>query len=297
VVVEEPAYEPLRRIPAALGAEVLRLPRLPERGWGLDREALGRLVARRPSLLLLSHPHNPSLALLSAADQAALADFAAASDCAVLSDEVYLEFLAGDDVHSLRHRLPDAAILRSFTKTMGLGPIRCSVLLGPVDWVAGAAARSDYGPVRVPAPSLAVAEAAWRRREALWARARSVAAAAHPLVERWAAGLGDLLEVEIPGAGIICLPRLRSGPAAAAAAWARDQGVTGPFGHGLDGEADASIWWIEALRRRHGVLVTPGTFFERPTAFRLGFGLAPAALTEGLDALSRLLREACSRGR
>ncbi len=68
--------------------------------------------------------------------------------------------------------------------------------------------------------------------------------------------------------------------------------MSGPFGYGLDGDPNSTIWWIEDLKRRHGVLLTPGAFFEDPAGFRLGFGVEEETLVEGLKILSTYLHEA-----
>jgi aspartate/methionine/tyrosine aminotransferase len=295
VVVEAPAYEPLRRIPEALGAEVLRLPRLAARQQALDLEALEALAARGPSLLVLSHPHNPSMQALHPAQQRAVAEWSRRTGCAVLSDEVYLEFLEDPEARSLRRVLPEAAVLRSFTKVMGLGSIRCSALVADVDWIRSCAAVSDYGPVFLPLPSQAVALRAWERREELWGEARRLAAARRPLVRRWAEEHREILDCEVPDAGIIAFARLKPELARAAAARGREGCGKLRHGFGLDDEPDSSIHWIADLKRREGILVTPGAFFEEPHGFRLGYGIEEEALGEGLRLLGEYLREATRR--
>ncbi|HKI84005.1 MAG TPA: pyridoxal phosphate-dependent aminotransferase [Candidatus Krumholzibacteria bacterium] len=293
VIVEEPAYEPLRRIPSVLGAEILRLPRRRADGrMGLDLERLSKLAERSPSLLLLSHPHNPSMSSFSLEELKELAAWSRESGCAVLSDEVYLEFLPDEARHSLHEVLPEAAVIRSFTKVMGLGSIRCSVLIAERKWSAGALELSDYGPVFLPIPSQAVALRAWEQRERLYARARELARRRRPLLRDWAEGLRDILSIDLADAGIISFCRLKPAAARIAAERAREKGVNGPFGFGLDGDPDSSIWWIRDLKQRHGVLLTPGEFFEEPGGFRLGFGVAEETLVEGLKLLSGYLREA-----
>ena len=296
VIVEQPAYEPLHRIPAALGAPVLRLPRSRAKGRALDLTALAALSGQKPSLLLLSHPHNPSMATLSSGEKEGLAEWAGETGCAVLSDEVYLEFLEEPAQQSLRAVLSQAAVIRSFTKVMGLGAIRCSILVADEEWIVAAAALSDYGPVFLSVPSQAVARAAWRRRREFWARARALSAERRPLVRQWADSVSELLELEMNEAGIIAFGVVHPAVARAAAEMARRRGVTGDFGFGLDGDPDSSVWWIEDLKRRHGVLVTPGAFFEEPAGFRLGFGVDEKILEEGLELLSSHLRAAASAG-
>ncbi len=292
VIVEEPAYEPLHRIPLALGARLLRLPRPMETQRALDLDVLDALAEQRPSLLLLTHPHNPSMASLSEHDQQAIAVWSRRTGCAVLSDEVYLEFLEDPEAKSLRRVLPEAAAIRSFTKVMGLGSIRCSALVADAEWIHDAAAVSDYGPVFLPIPSHAVALRAWEHRETLWRAARELAALRRPIVQEWAEQHRGILDCELDEAGIIAFARLKPDAAREAAAFGRSRPGEGPHGFGLDGDPDASIHWIADLKRQEGVLVTPGTFFEDPAGFRLGFGIGEEPLRAGLQALGGYLRAA-----
>ena len=292
VIVEAPAYEPLRRIPEFLGAPVLRLPRPRSTDFAPDWAALERLGEQRPSALLLSHPHNPSGAVLGAEDRRRLHEWARLHDCALLSDEVYLEFLSDSDRHSFYGLGGQLAVTRSFTKVMGLGGLRITIVLGPPAWLARAAQFSDYGPLALSAPSQALGRVAFAQREKLWLRARERSACGRAIVSGWLAEWKDEVAAFLPPAGIICFPRLSSTLHAAALARAQVDVESGLFGYGLDAHPDGSHVWIAALAREERVHLTPGAFFEDPLAFRLGFGVEAAALREALNRLSRFLRRA-----
>lgn len=289
VVVETPAYEPLVRIPEALGAEVLRLPRRGAR-QSLDLDALEELHGRQPSVLVLSHPHNPSGAVLGDEEVDALRRLQEATGCAVLSDEVYLEFLEDPEPASLLHRVPGSVILRSFTKVFGLGGMRCTGIAGDAAWIAQAIPFTDHGTVAVSAPSHAMALRVWDRREELWARARHVAAEGRAVVAPWLEEVEDLLTAPLFDSGIICFCELRPEVHEAAVAAARRRGSGAGFGFGLDGQQSSSHLWIDDLRRGRGVQLTPGAFFENPRAFRLGFGVPVDTLREGLARVESHLR-------
>ncbi len=292
VIVESPAYEPLIRIPEAMGATVLRLPRPRAKGYALDLSALESLEEARPSVLLLSHPHNPSGAQLTEEEVQGLAEFSRRSGCAVISDEVYLEFLENPEAASLLHRIPGGVILRSFTKVFGLGGMRCTIVAGDRDWIDAAAVLTDHGPVALPAPSHAFALRVWDQRESLWNRARHTSARGRAIVAEWLVGVADLLEAPLPGAGIICFPELRAELHARVLEGLRRRGGESRFGFGLDGREDSSHRWIADLRREKDVQLVPGAFFETPSAFRLGFGVDEAVLRGGLEEIETYFRRA-----
>ena len=165
VVVEEPTYEPLWRIPEALGVPVLRWPRPREREFALDPEALEGLVAQKPSVFLFSPPPPPGGAVLGDDDRALLTEFQQRTGALLISDEVYLEFEPDPASATLLGTCADMLIIRSFTKVMGLGQIRCSAIAGSRERIARLARAADYAHVLLPAPTRAVAERAWDHRE------------------------------------------------------------------------------------------------------------------------------------
>ena len=291
VVVEEPAYEPLWRIPEALGATVIRWPRPVEAGYALDPSSLERLVQARPSVVVLSHPHNPTGARIGPADRTLLRRLQTETGCAILSDEVYLEFLEDPHAHTLLHEPGPVAVVRSFTKVFGLSTLRASAMAGEPEWIAHTASITDFGAVALPGPSQALAQRALDRREALWGRARETARVGRELVEGFAARVGERLEFTLPEAGIITFVRPHAELHAALVARAKREGVTGPFGFGLDEFPDGAHYWLEDLRRRRGVQLTPGAFFGDARGFRLGFGVDPGILGEGLRRVEDHLRE------
>ena len=295
VVVEEPAYQPLLSIPAALGAEVLRWPRPRAKRAALDPGALDRLAAAAPSVVLLSHPHNPTGAQLADDDLALLRTLQERTGCAVIGDEVYAEFAAPGTAVDLRRCLEgEVATVRSFTKVFGLGTLRCSGIVAGRDWIERTAALSDHAAITVSGPSQAVAHRAWDHRHALWDRARAAAEVGRTIVEAWLIRQNGRVEATLSPVGIIGFPRLDEESHRAATTFARRHGVGGPFGFHLDAHEDSSHVWIEDLRRRTGVQLTPGVFFEDPRAFRLGYGGDPEALREGLARLDDYLTQARS---
>jgi aspartate/methionine/tyrosine aminotransferase len=291
VVVEDPTYEPLWRIPEALGAEVLRWPRRRDYDFGLDPSALESLVRRRPAAFLFSHPHNPSGAVFDADDRELLRDFQRRTGALLVSDEVYLEFLPDPADQTLLDLVEDVVILRSFTKVFGLGPIRCTAIAGSASRLAACARLADYTFAHLPAPTRVVAERVWDHRTALWDRAREAARAGRIEVEAFLIRAADLVEAYLPESGIICFPRLAEDVHAAAVSVAGRRGaLVEP--DALCGLEPAAALWIEDLRRRTGVQLTPGEFFGDGQAFRMGFGIDPQLVRGGLEDIEAWLRQA-----
>ena len=291
IVVEDPTYEPLWRIPEALGIEILRWPRPRDRDFGLDPAALEGLVARKPAAFLFSHPHNPTGAVFTPADRALLEEFHERTGALLVSDEVYLEFEPDPDHATLLGMVEDLLILRSFTKVFGLGSIRCTAVAGPATRAAALARMAEFTYNLLPAPTRAVAEKAWDHRAALWARAHEASKAGRIEVEAFLGRAEGLVEAYLPGSGIICFPRLTDVAHEAAVAAARRRGVV-VEPDSLPGLEPAAALWIEDLRRQTGIQLTPGEFFGDGRAFRMGFGIDPQLVRTGLQGIEAWLHQA-----
>lgn len=272
LLVEEPAYEPLRRIPLLFGARVHRLPRPFASGYRLDRDRLLDSITKKTRLVVLTDPHNPTGARLTGEDRDWLAAVAEERNLDVLLDEVYIDFAGGTEGDgapapsfpcALRHG-PRMISIGSLTKVYGLGRLRIGWILAREETIRRAAPLYDYTMGNLSGPSVALGVAALGMRESLRERGVRRAAENGKAVAEWMERRSDLDWVR-PDTGITAFPRLREG-----------------------GEAAS---FAELARKRHGVLVVPGGHFEDPGAFRLGYGIDPALLGEALEHLDRALAE------
>ena len=93
VLVGDPMYATYEGVIRAAGAEPVPVPLRPERGFRLAAEDVAARVTPRTRVLLLNTPHNPTGAVLTAADVDALGAVARAHDLWILSDEVYEELI------------------------------------------------------------------------------------------------------------------------------------------------------------------------------------------------------------
>lgn len=97
VLVGDPLYATYEGVIRASGATPIFVPLHPEHGFRLQAEDLAKCITPRTRALLLNSPHNPTGAVLTQAEIAAIGDLALAHDFWIISDEVY-EDLVFDDV-------------------------------------------------------------------------------------------------------------------------------------------------------------------------------------------------------
>ena len=90
VLLIEPFYDSYSPVVAMAGAHRVAVPLVPDgRGFALDADALRRALTPRTRALIVNSPHNPTGAVLSEAELAAIAEIAVAADLLVITDEVY----------------------------------------------------------------------------------------------------------------------------------------------------------------------------------------------------------------
>jgi methionine aminotransferase len=88
VVVFDPCYDSYEPSVTLAGGRTIHVPlTLPD--FRIDWERLEAALSPRTRLVIVNSPHNPSGALLTAADHGRLAELLRPYDCYVLSDEVY----------------------------------------------------------------------------------------------------------------------------------------------------------------------------------------------------------------
>lgn len=101
VLLIEPFYDSYSPVVAMAGAHRVTVPLVPDgRGFALDADALRRAVTPRTRALIINSPHNPTGAVLSATELAAIAEIAVAANLVVITDEVY-EHLVFDHARHL----------------------------------------------------------------------------------------------------------------------------------------------------------------------------------------------------
>ncbi|MFM7231287.1 MAG: pyridoxal phosphate-dependent aminotransferase [bacterium] len=134
VLVPSPAFPNYVSIARFLGARVVPVPMLPERGFDLDLEALRARTGPRTRLLLLNSPHNPTGGVLPLSTLHAVAEHARTHDLAVLSDEIYAGMLYEGESPSIAS-LPGMAertiVVDGFSKTWAMTGWRLGFGIAP----------------------------------------------------------------------------------------------------------------------------------------------------------------------
>ena len=272
VAVEVPSYEQLRSLALRFAGQALPLPRRLEHGYDcLPATLAATLDSARdlhtPGHAFLTNTHNPSGALLRAPRLKELAAVCAERDGALVSCDIYQEFLPATERAWACKAAANGVTIGSLTKAYGLGPLR-------LGWVAlGEALVARHHELRdatylmwvdPPTTTLAAGVVALERLDDLGAKARELQLHSKPLLDRWLRE-ESRLEALIPSHGLVSFPRVK--------------GVSDT--HAL----------AQRLVRDAQVDVVPGEFFGAPGHLRVACGLPPAELQAALGRLSACLAQ------
>jgi arginine:pyruvate transaminase len=134
IVVPEPVYATYPGVAGAAGARLVTVPLDASRGFHPDVEAIARAVTPHTRILWINSPHNPTGAVFTRDEVAAIAELCRRHDLWLLSDEVY-EDLAFARPHTSAWSLPDMAertvVVSSLSKSHAMPGFRFGWIVGP----------------------------------------------------------------------------------------------------------------------------------------------------------------------
>lgn len=134
VLYPDPGFPIYRSAIAWTGATPVALPLRARTGFAVDPEELATLVTGRTRLVILNSPHNPTGAVMAAAEMAAVARVLESTDAWILADEVYARILYDvpapslASVAALRERV---VLVDSCSKTFAMTGWRCGFAAVP----------------------------------------------------------------------------------------------------------------------------------------------------------------------
>ena len=134
VIIGEPIYATYEGVLGASGARMVTFPLRPERGFHPDIGALARAITPQTRVVWINSPHNPTGAVFTRAEVAAVAALCREHGLWLLSDEVY-EDLAFACPHtgawSLSGMAERTVVVSSLSKSHALPAFRLGWVVGP----------------------------------------------------------------------------------------------------------------------------------------------------------------------
>ena len=247
------------------------------RRWALDVDSLNKAVGKKTRLIVVTHPNNPSGAVLSAEEIDAIVRAARRSGAFILADEIYRGAeVDGPLSPTFWGRYHRVLVTSGLSKAFGMPGLRIGWVVGPPKTIAHLCRYHDYTTLTPSLLSDHLAGLAMEpaRRDAILQRTRDIIRRNLPALEGWITSHGDTFDYIRPQAGAIAL-----------------------LGYDLPIASEALF---DRLRVRRSVLITPGAHFGIGKYIRVGYGYDMDRTLEGLrqiDPEIAALRKGAGRGR
>lgn len=261
VLIEHPTYEPVLALARYLGAEVKRFERRFDDRFAIRPEEIAHNITSHTRLIVLTNMHNPTGALIDQATLKRVGEIAKTVRARVLVDEVYLEALFAERPPTAFHLGSEFITTSSLTKAFGLSGLRCGWIVAEPELARRIWRLNDLFGVMAAHPAERLSVVALRQLDQIALRAQMLLEKNRAAVYRFLDSRADVEAVK-PEFGTIVFPRLKQGTAEK---------------------------FCEVLREKYETSVVPGSFFEMPAHFRIGFGNDPEMLAGGLERLGAAL--------
>ena len=263
VLIEFPAYEPMFKVPAYLGAKIRFFKRDPL-DFSLGVDAIAAVISEKTRMIILTDSHNPSGSQISREVLNYLNTLQREKGITIFIDEVYGRFYRDK---SLFVDYPEFVVTASLSKFYGLGSLRVGWAFAPAAIVEKALDFSDYLVPEIPYPPLYLAhlllehpiltELEQRIRQRIKANREIVSA----YFDRT-----EFLSCYIPKNGLLFFPEVKS-------------------------MVDVKKFH-DQLYKKYRMVVTEGRFFQMPRHFRFAAVSDPGTLANGLQRLEAALKDA-----
>jgi len=262
VLIEFPAYEPMFKVPAYLGAKIRFFKRDPL-DFSLSVNAIASLFSEKTKMIILTDSHNPSGNQISREVLQYLKALNQERNIVIFIDEVYGKFYRD---RSLFIDYPEFVVTASLSKFYGLGSLRSGWAFAPASIVEKARNFSDYLIPEIPFPPLYLAhlllehpvlsELEKRIRQRIKTNREIICA----YFDRT-----DFLTCYIPKNGLLFFPEVKSA-------------------------VDINKFYAR-LYKKYRMVVTEGRFFQMARHFRMAGICAPETLVNGLQRLDEALQD------
>ena len=263
VLFEHPTYEPLLALARYLGADIKRFNRRFEDEFRVLPEEMERNTSPRTRLIVLTNMNNPSGALIDQETLKEVGAIARKSGARVLVDEVYLEALFARRPPTAFHLGNEFVSTSSLTKAFGLSGLRCGWIVADPELAQRIWKLNDLFGVMAAHPAERLSVVALEQLDGVASNAEARLMKNRELAYHFLDSRDDL-EAFRPDFGTVVFPRLKTG---------------------------SSERLCALLKEKYETSVVPGSFFEMPNHFRVGFGGDSEVFESGLERLGAALND------
>jgi aspartate/methionine/tyrosine aminotransferase len=262
VLIEFPAYEPIFKVPAYLGARI-RFFKRDALDFSLTVDAIAAVLSEKTKMIILTDSHNPSGNQISREVLQYLKTLNQERKIIIFIDEVYGKFYRD---RSLFIDYPEFVVTASLSKFYGLGSLRTGWAFAPAAIVEKARDFSDYVTPEIPFPPLYLAHLLLEDPvlSELENRIRRRIKANREIISAYF-DRTEFLSCYMPRNGLLFFPEMK-------------------------GMVDIKKFYAQ-LYKKYRMVVTDGRYFQMPRHFRLAGVSDPETLAKGLQRLDEALQD------
>lgn len=226
----------------------------------IDVDRVRAAMTPRTKLILLNSPANPTGVTASQSEVRAIADLAAEKHVALVSDEIYSQFVYPGPLSTPADYNPNTIVIDGFSKSHAMTGWRVGWVHGPSEIIQTMIKLQQYSFVCAPQP------AQWAALAAMDVDMASYRNDYTKKRDTLVAGLKDDFEFTVPGGAFYLFPKA-------------------PWGTGDE-------FVRKAIER--SLLIIPGSIFsQRDSHFRISYAAPDATLERGIECLRDLARSGC----
>lgn len=265
VVVLDPCYQQLFSIAESIGCRLKFWPLRFENGFIPDVEEAKSLITDNTRMVIVNFPHNPTGASLTSEQQEELVKATAAVGAYLVWDAAFAAITYDSAPLPDPVQYERCISMGTLSKSFGLPGLRVGWCLASADVLERFAKLRDYTILHLSPLIELIAKRTIEQAQVVVGERQRQANANLDILKVWCNEHREFVEWIPPRGGVCSFPRLRR-------------------------ISDVETF-CHRLGRSYGVLLVPGSCFNKPFHVRLGFGGATPKLMEGLSRFSTLLKE------
>lgn len=264
IITFTPSYEQFSSLAKSIHANVVSLSLYEENNWMYDINEIEKNINCNTKAIVLINPNNPTGTVLSESDCLALVELARKYDLYIISDEAYRGMIVeGKEPKSFVDYYEKAIVTSGLSKTYALPALRIGWIVGPREFIDRIIIRRDYDIISLSKMNDMLASEVLNQKDKVIKRNIDICLENRKIIQEWIQNEPHITNVFTQGTTqLIC------------------------YDIKMDSETFA-----ELIQKETGIFFVPGTCYNSEYHLRLGGGLNPTVLKEGLEVFSKWLRK------
>ena len=264
IITFTPSYEQFSSLAKSIHVNVIELPFYEEKGWMFDFEELENNIHSNTKAIILTNPNNPTGTNLDEQSCLQLVEIARKHDLYLVVDEAYRGMLVEEsDTKSFVDYYEKAIVTSGLSKTFALPALRIGWIVGPKEFIDRIIIRRDYDIISLSKMNDMLASEALAQKDKILQRNLDICLENRRIIEDWIKNEPHISNMFT-------------------------QGTTQLIHYDMD---ILSEDLAELIQKETGIFFVPGKCYGSEYHLRLGGGIQPNILKEGLEEFSNWLRK------